>query len=142
MKFQEDLPNKEGSNERSGTRTPMQWTKGKNAGFSTCAPENLYFPIATDGGKLTVEAQDRERNSLLNYTRSIIKLRHSTPALNNNGSWRMLSSTDKPYPMAYERTDGNERYVVVLNPSAKPATAQIAALGGKAEVVSAVGKAS
>lgn len=142
MKFQEDLPNKEGSNERSGTRTPMQWTKGKNAGFSTCAPENLYFPIATDGGKLTVEAQDGERNSLLNYTRSIIKLRHSTPALNNNGSWRMLSSTDKPYPMVYERTDGNERYVVVLNPSAKPATAQIAALGGKAEVVSAVGKAS
>ena len=54
----------------------------------------------------------------------------------------MLSSTDKPYPMVYERTDGNERYVVVLNPSAKPATAQIAALGGKAEVVSAVGKAS
>ena len=35
MKFQMNLPNKEGSNERSGTRTPMQWTKGKNAGFST-----------------------------------------------------------------------------------------------------------
>ena len=31
MKYQMDLPNKEGSNERSGTRTPMQWTKGVEA---------------------------------------------------------------------------------------------------------------
>lgn len=142
MKFEEGLPSKEGSNERAGTRTPMQWTKGKNAGFSTCDPDKLYFPVATDGGKLTVEAQDGVKGSLLSYTRQLIKLRHSTKALNNNGSWRLLSSTAQPYPMVYERTSGAERYVIVLNPSTKTATTKIEALGGKAEVVSAVGKAS
>ena len=142
MKYQENLPSKEGSNERAGTRTPMQWTKGPNAGFSTCQPDKLYFPVATDGGKLTVEAQDEVKGSLLNYTRQLVQLRHSSKALNNSGDWRMVSSTDQPYPMVYERTSGNERYVVVLNPSAKPATAQLPTLGGKAEAVTAVGKAS
>ena len=142
MKYQEGLPSKEGSNERAGTRTPMQWTKGDNAGFSTCTPDKLYFPVATDNGKLTVEAQDGAKGSLLTYTRQLTKLRHATQALGNNGSWRLLSSTDQPYPMIYERSDGNERYVVVLNPSARAATAHIASLGGKAEVVTAVGKAS
>ena len=142
MKYQENLPSKEGSNERAGTRTPMQWTKGQNAGFSTCQPDKLYFPVATDGGKLTVEAQDEAKGSLLNYTRQLVQLRHSSKALNNDGDWRMLSSTDQPYPMVYERTSGSERYVVVLNPSAKPATAQFPTLGGKAEAVTAVGKAS
>ena len=71
MKYQMNLSNKEGSNERSGTRTPMQWTKGKNAGFSTSAPDKLYFPVDTENGKLTVEAQQGDQNSLLSYTRKL-----------------------------------------------------------------------
>ena len=85
MKYQMNLPNKEGSNERSGTRTPMQWTKGKNAGFSTSAPDKLYFPVDTENGKLTVEAQQGDQNSLLSYTRKLTALRHSAKALDNEG---------------------------------------------------------
>ena len=36
MKYQMNLPNKEGSNERSGTRTPMQWTKGRMLASHEC----------------------------------------------------------------------------------------------------------
>ena len=41
MKYEINLPSKEGSNERAGTRTPMQWAPGATAGFSTCTPDKL-----------------------------------------------------------------------------------------------------
>lgn len=78
MKFEMGLKPKEGSAERTGTRTPMQWTNGENAGFSTCAPENIFLPVDTDNGKLTVEVQEKDPNSLLNYTRELIRLRQES----------------------------------------------------------------
>ena len=140
MKYQMNLPNKEGSNERAGTRTPMQWTKGKNAGFSTSDPKNLYFPVDTENGKLTVEAQQNVKGSLLEYTRQLTALRHSTKALDNDGDWKLLNSVEHSYPMVYERTAGSERYVVVLNPSGKAADVQIESLSGSPKLVLSSGK--
>ena len=140
MKYQMNLPNKEGSNERSGTRTPMQWTKGKNAGFSTSAPDKLYFPIDTENGKLTVEAQQGDQNSLLSYTRKLTALRHSAKALDNEGDWKLLNQKDQEYPMVYERTLGEEKYVVVVNPSAKAVSLNISSVGGKPVSVLSTGK--
>ena len=34
--------------DRNGVRTPMQWTGGWNAGFSTAEPEKLYAPLIHD----------------------------------------------------------------------------------------------
>lgn len=140
MKYQMNLPNKEGSNERAGTRTPMQWTKGKNAGFSTSDPKDLYFPVDTENGKLTVEAQQNVKGSLLEYTRQLTALRHSTKALDNDGGWKLLNSVEHSYPMVYERTAGSERYVVVLNPSGKAADVQIESLSGSPKLVLSSGK--
>lgn len=140
MKYQMNLPNKEGSNERAGTRTPMQWTKGKNAGFSTSDPKDLYFPVDTENGKLTVEAQQNVKGSLLEYTRQLTALRHSTKALDNDGDWKLLNSVEHSYPMVYERTAGSERYVVVLNPSGKAADVQIESLSGSPKLVLSSGK--
>ncbi len=140
MKYQMNLPNKEGSNERSGTRTPMQWTKGKNAGFSTSAPDKLYFPVDTENGKLTVEAQQGDQNSLLSYTRKLTALRHSAKALDNEGDWKLLNQKNQEYPMVYERTLGEEKYVVVVNPGAKAASLNISSVGGKVVAVLSTGK--
>ena len=140
MKYQMDLPNKEGSNERAGTRTPMQWTNGKNAGFSTCSQDKLYLPVDTENGKLTVEAQNNDKNSLLAYTRQLTALRHSVKALNNEGAWKLLNEAGHSYPMVYERTLGSEKYVVVLNPSAKAASIDINAMGRKPVSVISTGK--
>lgn len=63
----------------------MQWAPGATAGFSTCAPCNLYFPVDTNNGKLTVETQEKDPNSMLNYVCSLIRLRKSSAALGNNG---------------------------------------------------------
>ena len=125
MKYLPNLESREGSNNRAGARTPMQWAKGVTAGFSTCAPDKLYFPIDTDGGRLTVEAQDKDKGSMLNYVRQLTALRHATPALNNNGSWTLLSDTVQAYPMVYSRSDGAKTYIVALNPSGKAVSCRL-----------------
>ena len=91
MKYQMDLPSKEGSNDRAGTRTPMQWKNDQTAGFSTCTPDNLYFPVDTENGRLTVETQEDDPNSMLNFVRRLTALRHSSKALGNDGDWQLLS---------------------------------------------------
>ena len=41
------LPSKEGGYFRTGSRTPMQWNKGANKGFSKAAAAKLYLPVDT-----------------------------------------------------------------------------------------------
>ena len=125
MKYEMNLPSKEGSNERAGTRTPMQWAPGATAGFSTCSPDKLYLPVATDGGKITVAAEEKDPNSLLNYTRELVKLRHTTPALGNLADWKLVSNLKQPYPMVYQRTMDGQTCIIALNPSGKPVKARL-----------------
>lgn len=131
MKYQMNLPNKEGSNERAGTRTPMQWNNEQNAGFSTCEPKELYLPVDTEEGKLTVTTQEKDPSSLLNYVRQLIRLRQSSEALGNTGDWELISSTEQPYPMIYKRTDKTDTFIIALNPSAKTVSASFPAQKGK-----------
>ena len=144
MRSLADLPNVEGANhngkERAGARTPMQWDSSQNAGFSTCAEEDLYLPICpewtpatswplyrqwkaegakhpTSKGMITVESQDADPSSLLNWTRSLIALRKSTPAFWGSSSWEPVVTKGQPYPMVYKRSDGKETYLIALNPT-------------------------
>lgn len=124
MRNVKGLPSVEGSREeRSGTRTPMQWDNSPSAGFSSASPENLYLPIFTDNGKLTVETQDKDPNSVLNFVRELIKVRHEHPALANDGDWQTLSDINNPYPWIYSRSNGKDTYVIALNPGEKKAEA-------------------
>ena len=125
MKYQLYLPSKEGSGIRSGSRTPMQWTKGKNAGFSDCDSRQLYLPVDTEKGKLTVEAQEADTTSLLHYVRRLIRLRQSADAIGNTGDWLLVSDAKQPYPMVYKRSKGGSVYYVALNPSGRSVTAAI-----------------
>ena len=124
MRNVKGLPSVEGSREeRSGTRTPMQWDNSPSAGFSSASPENLYLPVFTDNGKLTVETQDKDPNSVLNFVRKLIKVRHEHPALANDGDWQTLSDINDPYPWIYSRNNGEDTYVIALNPGEKKAEA-------------------
>ena len=120
MKFQVGLPDKEGSRDRAGSRTPMQWTRDSCAGFSTCKPSDLYLPVDTEGGKVCVDAEANDSSSLLNYVRGLVKLRLGSDALGNDGGWEMVSPADQPYPMVYRRfAPSGESYIIALNPSDK-----------------------
>lgn len=129
-------PPKEGSLSRSGRnrspmRTPMQWDATENAGFSAAPKEKLYLPIDPDPHFPNVAAQDADPNSVLNYVRGLLRLRRENAALGTRGDWRVLSDVDNAYPLVYERRDGDERFIVVINPSARRAETRLEKLGGR-----------
>lgn len=142
-----DMPNVEGANhngkERSGARTPMQWTSGETAGFSTCSPDKLYLPVCTEWspatsypqyldwkknfeagkvkpiakGEITVESQDKDPESILNWTRELIALRKSSEALWADSKFVPIFNESQPYPMVYLRSNGKETFLIALNPT-------------------------
>lgn len=67
--------------DRNGVRTPMQWSPDRNAGFSRADPQRLYLPPIMDPvygyGAVNVEAQVRERSSLLNWMQRVLAVRKS-----------------------------------------------------------------
>lgn len=58
---------------RENARTPVQWTDGKNAGFTTA--DEAWFNINPNYKEVNVEAAEKDENSLLNYYRKLIKFR-------------------------------------------------------------------
>ena len=136
LKHQFGVAAVEGAGPRTGTRIPMLWDSSRNAGFSSADADKLYIPQDPDPARRTVESEEADPESLLNYVRSLIKLRNETAALSNDGDWRLISSLDQPYPMIYERTGGSMRCLVVINPSARKVSATIPTMGaGKAEII-------
>ncbi len=125
MKYLRHLHSKEGGYERTGSRTPMQWTGGKNAGFSTAPKSKLYLPIDSAPGAPNVEKQSRQNNSLLNRVRQLIQLRRSAPALGRDGKLTLLCAEKGKYPLVYLRQAGRQRYLVVLNPSGQDQAATV-----------------
>jgi maltose alpha-D-glucosyltransferase/alpha-amylase len=126
MRYVPDMPDKEGSmlsplNNRTGSRTPMQWDASPNAGFSTAPADQLYLPIDPDPARPTVAAQRDDENSLLSLVRRLIALRRATPALGSAGSVEVLHSG---YPFVYIRGGS---HLVVVNPRRAPATAALPA---------------
>ena len=76
-------------NDRDGVRTPMQWTAGKNAGFSEREDGQLYLPVIDQGDygyqKLNVESQMKDENSLFNRLRGLIALRKKNDVFDTQG---------------------------------------------------------
>jgi maltose alpha-D-glucosyltransferase/alpha-amylase len=70
--------------DRNGVRTPMQWSPDRNAGFSHADPQRLYLPPIMDTvygyESVNVEAQLRERASLLNWMQRVLALRKNHQA--------------------------------------------------------------
>lgn len=63
---------------RDHTRTCMQWNGSENAGFSSHTP---WIPNDGDFLNYNVEKQLSEQDSILNFYKSLISLRKTTPAL-------------------------------------------------------------
>jgi oligo-1,6-glucosidase len=57
---------------RENSRTPMQWSREKNAGFTEGTP---WFPVNGNYTDINVEAQDKDPDSLLNFYRALLAFR-------------------------------------------------------------------
>jgi alpha-glucosidase len=117
---------------RDGERTPMQWTEGKNAGFSTAA--STWLPVAADYKTVNVEAEKADPNSLLNWYSTLIEMRKKEPAL-RDGSMTMLD-TKNTSVLSYIRNGapGKLSIVVSLNFTGQSQTISLEpkTVGGKA----------
>ncbi len=104
--------------DRNGVRTPMQWTAGLNAGFSTAAPERLYAPVINDPNYgyaiVNVAAEDADPNSRLNFTRKLISTRKQTPAL-VCGSFEWVQPGQNPALAAYLRAAEGQTVLALHN---------------------------
>jgi maltose alpha-D-glucosyltransferase/alpha-amylase len=125
MRQLENLPQIEGCYKpRAGARTPMQWTGGKNLGFSTADPSKLYLPVDSAADAPNVAAEEKDPNSLLNRVRKLIQLKHTEPALAAYAEFVPLYAKENTYPFVYARAGGGETLLVILNPAASAASAE------------------
>ncbi len=118
---------------RDGERTPMQWTPGPQAGFSTDA--HTWLPVASDYKQVNVQTESGEQQSLLSWHKQLIAMRRSDPAL-ASGAITMLDPTN-PSVLSYVRkaADGHS-VVVAVNLSAQTQTISLTSAGsGRAQTV-------
>jgi alpha-glucosidase len=105
---------------RDGERTPMQWTPGPQAGFTTSS--HTWLPIPPSYKTVNVETESHDPNSELVWYERLIALRRANPAL-HDGALTMLDPAN-PDVLAYLRrtAPGQPAVIVALNFSAQART--------------------
>jgi len=114
---------------RDPQRTPMQWTGGDQAGFTTGRP---WLRLAADCGTRNVDAQWRDSGSMLRLYQRLIELRRREAAL-HLGSYEAVAAGKSV--LAYARSDGARRFLVLLNFGEDPAAIRAALLPQGASVL-------
>jgi alpha-glucosidase len=94
---------------RDPERTPMQWSDGPNAGFSSGSP---WLPLADDYQTANVAAERDDPRSMLALHRRLIELRRATPALEIGSYTAVAAESDL---LAYLREGAGQRLLIVLN---------------------------
>lgn len=120
MNYIPGMVSKEGGYDRTGSRTPMQWDDTPNAGFSTAGKDRLYLPLDSRKNRPDVKSQADDDGSLLNHVRALIHLRKQHPALQAEGALIPLQAGEAHHHFAYLRQNGEERFLIVVNPSREP----------------------
>jgi maltose alpha-D-glucosyltransferase/alpha-amylase len=103
--------------DRNGVRTPMQWSPDRNAGFSRADPQQLYLPPIMDPiygyEAVNVEAQTRDRSSLLNWMRRMLAVRKTSQAF-GRGTLRFIKPGNRKV-LVYLRQYAEDAILCVVN---------------------------
>lgn len=95
---------------RDNARTPMQWTAGENAGFTTGKP---WVPLNPNYVAVNAEAALADEKSVFHYYKKLIQLR-KTYDIFRSGAFTLLLPEDEKI-FAYTRDDGYAHLLVVCN---------------------------
>ena len=98
---------------RDGERTPMQWNDSANAGFTTVKP---WLPVPDSYHTHNVASELKDPNSILNFYKHVLALRHTNPEL-REGRYVPLNQSDNNV-LSYLRSYQGKAVLVVLNMSA------------------------
>ena len=111
----------EGGYFRTGSRSPMQWSRDKNLGFSDADEKDLYLPVDPAGDAPVVSEMLEDPSSLLHMVRSILSLRHKDPDLQAVPNLKILYMEKGSLPFVYQR---GER-ICAVNPSSECVSAAV-----------------
>lgn len=98
------------ANSRDNARTPMQWTAGKNAGFTTGTP---WIGVNPNHKIVNVIDDRADPDGVFQRYRHLIALRRQQ-AIIRHGSFRLLAP-DHRSVFAYERRLAHKRLLVIAN---------------------------
>lgn len=118
---------------RDPERTPMQWDDSPRAGF-TEGGVTPWLPLADDYKDRNVAAQEGDPHSMLSFIRSLTALRQAEPAL-YGGDYASLDAANAPeHIFSFLRSQGEERFLVVLNFTGDPCSLDFSELGSNGEI--------
>ena len=95
---------------RDNARTPMQWTAGENAGFTTGTP---WLPVNPNYQEINAEDQLKDPDSVFHYYQKLIALR-KTCDIFAEGDFRLLCPEDDKI-FAYTRNTDRAHMLVACN---------------------------
>lgn len=115
---------------RDNARTPMQWTDGENAGFTTGTP---WMPLNPNYHEINAEQALADPDSVFHYYRRLIHLRKTTPVI-RHGDFTLLD-TDNEKVFSYVRRDDEHELLVVCNFTGETLAYSVPAEFGEAEMM-------
>ena len=102
---------------RDHARTPMQWNTQENAGFTTGKP---WIEVNPNYKEINVETEEKNENSVLNFFKKMIALRHEHPAF-VYGSFTLYDEKFSDVLCFFRTLEGDGEYFVELNLTPKRA---------------------
>jgi oligo-1,6-glucosidase len=95
---------------RDNARTPVQWTDGEHAGFTTGTP---WLPVNPNHTEINAAAQRKDPDSVFHFHRRVIALRHTEPTV-VDGDYTLLLPDD-PRIWAFARRLDDTELLVLAN---------------------------
>lgn len=115
---------------RENGRTPFQWDASPNAGFTTGRP---WLKVNPNYMTVNVEAQEKDKNSTLNYFKKLVKLRKKEAVL-VYGTFTLLDK-ENPSVFAYQRELKGKKFLILLNFTEKDAAFDVGISISKSKII-------
>ncbi|MBE2270628.1 MAG: alpha-amylase family protein [Anaerolinea sp.] len=108
--------------ERESVRTPMQWSRDSNGGFSSAPAAKLFRPVIDKGDfgyqRVNVAAQQSDSQSFWHWMRRLMRCTHQLPEL-NHGEIDLIRADDSSV-LVHASTWEGKTTITIHNLSAEP----------------------